>query len=322
MKNILVSGACALMGYGILKSLRMSNRNYNLIGTTIYDYDDSVAPKYCDTVLKAPLTLSDGFIDWLMNVIREYEVDLIIPSFEIDVNFWSKKKYLLENSRAKLVLNNVDLISLCEDKWKFYEELKVNNCPFVIPSSLSSDFKRLKTQFGLPLILKPRRGSASKGIVKVLNEETFYLHKDEIGEKLMVQPLIGTEEEEYTTGAFCDGKGGYYAIITLRRKLSAEGYTNKAEVIENTNIQEAVFNICKILKPLGPTNFQFRLHNNQFQLLEINPRFSASTAIRSAFGYNDAVMAVDYFLESEAPEQPIIRKGKAIRYIEEHIYYS
>lgn len=113
----------------------------------------------------------------------------------------------------------------------------------------------------------------------------------------MVQPLIGKDHEEFTSGAFCDGNGGYLAIITFKRKLSKEGYTNKAEVFESKQIENAVLDICKILKPIGPTNFQFRIHNGLFKLLEINPRFSSTTSMQCAFGYNDASMAIEYYLK-------------------------
>ena len=41
MKNILISGTSGIIGYGILRSLKLSNENLKLIGTTIYS--DSVA---------------------------------------------------------------------------------------------------------------------------------------------------------------------------------------------------------------------------------------------------------------------------------------
>ena len=107
---------------------------------------------------------------------------------------------------------------------------KDKNCEFAIPSSLSCDFDELEAEFGLPMILKPRKGSASRGIVKISNKQSFERYKDEIGTKLMVQPLIGSEDEEFTSGAFCDGNGAYYTIITFKRKLSKEGYTDRAEV--------------------------------------------------------------------------------------------
>jgi len=322
MKNILVSGACGLLGYGILTSLRRSESPYRLIGSTIYDYHDSVAPKFCDIVVKVPLTLSEGFIDCLLHIIAEYKIDLIIPAFEIDVTFWGKHYKLLEQTGAKVVLNNPDLIALCDDKWEFYKVMKKNNSPYTIPSSLSSNFKELESEFEMPLLLKPRNGMASRGIIKVNDKKIFDLYKEKIGKELMVQLFIGTDDEEFTTTAFGDGQGGYNAIISFRRVLSREGYTNKAEVFESKQIEEVVLDLCKLFRPIGPTNFQFRFHKGTYYLLEINPRFSSSTSMRSAFGYNDPIMAVEYYLEGKFPKQPKIRMGKAIRYIEDHIFFS
>lgn len=318
----MVSGACGLLGYGVLKSLRRSETPYKLIGTTIFEYEDSVAPKFCDILLKVPLTLSEGFKDRLLKIISEHEIDLIIPTFEIDVTFWAENSNLLKETGTKVVTNNPDLIRLCDDKWEFYKVMKHNNSPYVIPTTLCSDFNELDEEFGLPLLLKPRHGMASRGIVKVYDQRTFELHKEEIGKKLMIQPLIGKDDAEYTVGAFCDGKGGYDAIITFKRYLSKEGYTNKAEVVEDKQIETAVLELCKIFKPIGPTNFQFRVHEGAYHLLEINPRFSASTSMRAAFGYKEALMAIEYYLDGKSPKQPKIRKGKAIRYIEDHIFYS
>jgi carbamoyl-phosphate synthase large subunit len=320
MTNIWVTGASSLIGYGILKSIRSTKKPYRLIGTTIHK--NSIAPSFTDVCIKAPFSGTDGYIDWVTSVIKDHNIDLIIPSFEEDVFFLTDHREQIELTGAKLVLNTFDLVHLCQDKWEFYQVLKNNDCPYVIPSSLSSEFHELEGKFALPLLLKPRRGNASKGIVKVLNEEDFKLHKAGIGQNLMVQPLIGKDDEEFTTSAFCDGKGGYYAIITLKRELSKEGYTNLAEVIDSKQIEEAVLNICKILKPIGPTNFQFRTHNGVLYLLEINPRFSSSTSMRNAFGYNDALMSIEYFLDEKIPRQPKIRNGKAIRYIEDFIVYS
>jgi len=320
MTNIWVTGASSLIGYGILKSIRSTKKPYKLIGSTIHK--NSIALAFTDVCIEAPFSGKEGYIDWVISVIKDHNVDLVIPSFEEDVNFLNNHRKQIELTGAKVVLNSFELVNLCNDKWEFYKVLKSNNCPYVIPSSLSFEFHELGNEFGLPLLLKPRQGNAGKGIVRVYDQETFDLHKNGIGKKLMVQPLIGKDDEEFTTGAFCDGNGGYHAIITFKRELSKKGYTDKAEVYKSEQIEEAVLDICKILKPIGPTNFQFRFHNGVCQLLEINPRFSSSTSMRSAFGYNDALMAMEYFLEGKISQQPKIRNGKAIRYIEEFIFYS
>jgi len=55
------------------------------------------------------------------------------------------------------------------------------------------------------------------------------------------------------------------------------------------------------------------------KLLEINPRISSSTSIRSLLGYNESKMAVEYFLENKMIEQPDLKQGKVIRYIEDFL---
>ena len=320
MKKILVSGASGIVGYGILKSLNQSKKELQLFGTTIFE--DSVAPAFSDVFIKAPLTNDAGYIDWLLGIINTHKIDMIIPGIDADMYKWAENIEVLESSGAKVMMNNLALISLCKDKWAFYEYLSNTNNVNTINSSLADTFDEVFEQFGLPLLLKPRHGFGSKGIVRVYDKNTFLQHKENIGQTLMVQPLIGNDDEEYTTSAFCDGEGGFLASMTLKRKLSKDGFTDKAEVVEPEGIEEVLKSLCKTFNPLGPTNFQFRMQDGILKLLEINPRVSSSTSIRSSFGYNESLMAVEYYLENKKPVQPIIRQGKAVRYIEDYIFYK
>lgn len=320
MKTILVSGASGIVGYGTLRSLKSTGKDLILIGTTIYE--DSVAQAFCDIFEKAIPTTDEKYMDWLLSIIKNYNVDLIIPGIEADLYTWSSHKETIENAGAILLTNNLSLIELCKDKWTFFNELSKINSPYLIKTSLDTEFHVIVEKFGLPFLLKPKRGFASKGIVKVTSEEIFDLHKGHIGEVLMVQEIVGNEEEEFTTSAFCDGKGSYYASMTLRRKLAKDGYTDRAETYKLENIDEVLNHFCKYLKPIGPTNFQFRRQNGELKLLEINPRISSSTSIRTAFGYNESEMVVDYYLENKEPVQPKLRNGKAVRYTEDKIFFD
>lgn len=320
MRTILVTGANAIIGYGILRSLRKSGLDLKLVGTTIFD--DSVAEGFCDIFEKAPLTNHEGYIDWLLNIIKKHRIDLIIPGREDDVFHWNEHISKIKDSGVKVLLNNSNLIALCKDKWVFYNTLREKGSDYLIETSIDSDFDLLADKFGLPFILKPRNGSGSRGIIHVDSAETFLKHKHNFGTLLMAQPIIGNDDEEFTTSSFCDGFGGFYAIITLRRKLSKDGYTEKAEVVSIDKINSAVLKLCCYLNPIGPTNFQFRKHGDDLKLLEINPRMSSSTSIRAAFGYNESKMAVEYYLENKKPHQPSIKQGKALRYIEDFIFYE
>ncbi|MHA7653885.1 ATP-grasp domain-containing protein [Mycobacterium sp. ML4] len=319
-KTILVSGASGIVGYGALKSLRAADDTYNLIGTSVYA--DSVAPAFCDTFELAPYTTDPAYVDWLCNVIVKHKVDMIIPGINDDVLKWNRYRDQLESTGTKPLLNNSALIDLCADKWLFYQELHRDASKYSIESRLDGTFAELESAYGLPFLLKPRRGFASKGIVVVESKELFDKYKADVGEVLMAQPLIGNDDAEYTVSGFFDRDSKLCCLIGLRRKLAKEGFTDKAFVEMPVHAEEAIKELSALLKPEGPTNFQFRLHNDELKLLEINPRISSATSIRTAFGYNECSMAVQYHLCGAVPNQPAIRCGYAVRYTEDHIFYD
>jgi carbamoyl-phosphate synthase large subunit len=142
-----------------------------------------------------------------------------------------------------------------------------------------------------------------------------------MGELLMAQPLIGHDEAEYTVAVFGDAMGDYSAEITMRRTLSPQGFTEQAVVCELPGATATLKELCQHFKPVGPTNFQFRVHEGALKLLEINPRISSSTSIRAACGYNESMMAVRYFMDGALPRQPKVRPGRAVRYTEEVVTF-
>lgn len=314
MTTVLVSGASGIVGYGILRSLK--NRGYRLIGITIYK--TSPANCFADIVLQPPMTTDESYIPWLVNTIKEYKVDIIIPAIEADMSAWNKHRKELEQTGTFVMLNNYELIELCLDKWSFYQKLKENNFKYAIESSLEPDFNKFST----PFLLKPRCGFGSRGIVKVEDRETFDKFKNEIGRNLMMQEFVGNADEEYTASGFFDKKSNLKAFMVMKRKLSKQGFTEIAQTVDESELKEILIELAQIFKPVGATNFQFRKHHGSWKLLEINPRISSSTSLKTAFGYNECQWSIDYFLGNKEITQPIIKKGSAIRYTEDFIIYD
>jgi carbamoyl-phosphate synthase large subunit len=320
MRRIYVSGASGLVGYGILKSLRQSKQKYFLLGSSIHK--NSIAPIFCDSFEIAPKSDSSNYIKWLVSILKKYKIDIMFPGIEVDMYKWSYNLKQIKNTKAFPVLNQPQLIFLCEDKWKFYKFLKSKKNSCVIRTCLVNNYKNLTEKYKTPFLLKPRKGFGSKGVVKIYSKEQFEIYKNDIGNKLMVQPYVGSEDEEYTVSIFGDGIGSYFAIIAFKRRLSPEGYTAIAETTDENQFIEIISKLCKLFKPIGPTNFQFRLDKNEIKLLEINPRISSTTSIKSILGYNESLMSIEFFLNKRKISQPKIQKAKVIRYIEDHIFYE
>ncbi len=318
MTRVLVTGVGAIIGYGILKSLRKAEPDIELIGADAYD--DAVGQRWCDRFHQVPLTAASGYPQALKRILVEERIDFVIPGIEQDCHFFSDNRALF--GELAVCLNDQRLIDISKDKWATYQELQVVFPEISIPSFDKGDFEELAGIIGLPFIVKPRRSYASKGLVRVSNAETFAPLASSMGSHLIAQPLIGTDDEEYTVSAFGDGRGGCLAHIVLQRKLAMDGSTAKATVRQDLDIENVLVPLFAHFKPVGPTNLQFRRDGSGWKLLEINPRISSATSIRAAFGYNEAAMALDFFLHKKPVNQPEIHPGKAVRYIEDSITYD
>nr|WP_198029546.1 ATP-grasp domain-containing protein [Bradyrhizobium sp. WSM3983] len=247
---------------------------------------------------------------------------MAFPGIDADMYKWADHVAEIDATGTNVVLNSRELISRCSDKWAFYERQLELMPTYAIPSYLEMDFDFLKEKCGLPFLLKPRRGFGSKGIVAVETAEQFARIAPATKATLMAQPIVGRDDEEFTVSAFCDGHGDYSAFMALRRKLSKDGFTEKAAVVDQAEFSEPIRDLCRAFAPIGPTNFQFRKTGHGLKLLEINPRISSSTSIRAAFGYNEALMAVEMAVEKRMPVQPEIKRGRAVRYTEDFIFYD
>ena len=320
MKTVMVTGTGAIIGYGVLKALRDTRPDFKLVAADIFP--DAVGQYWADAFEVAPMTSSANYKLWLQDCIRKHDVDLLIPGIEQDVFCYACAPEIFSGLGVHVVLNRPELINLCRDKWEMHEALESLGHPVRIPSRLSGEFDELAGAFGVPFLLKPRVGYASKGLMRIASREDFELHSHRLGEELMAQPIVGRDEEEYTVGVFGDGSGAVNALIILQRTLSKEGATSKASVRHLPGLEEVVRELSLSFRPLGPTNFQFRRDGEKWWLLEINPRISSSTSLRAAFGYNEAEMCVRYYLEGVRIKQPAIRDGHAVRYIADLVRFE
>ncbi len=317
--NVLVTGVGAIIGYGIISSLKKSKYDCHIVGMDIFS--DAVGQVWCDDFIKAIPAADDGYIRFLKDTIDKYRIDLVFFGTEQEIEKCFNSKKELGDHYRRLVINNDGIFELSRDKWDTMCFLRDNGFRH-IKSSISFDFDEAKKAFGLPLLLKPRRSYASKGICTVSSEEDYNTWKKEQGEQFMVQEYIGDDDHEYTVSTFGFGDGSCIKPIVMRRKLSKAGATDKAYVSVIPEIEEEIYSIAKILSPVGPTNFQYRYSKGEYYLLEINPRISSSTSIRTAFGYNEAEMCIEYFINGIKPGNPNIRTGRAYRFITEAIIYE
>ncbi len=314
--TVAVTAVGALIGQGIIRSLRLAGLSVRVIGI---DRDpNGIGRHCCDAFFAKPSVEeeTEEYRNFWRDLLVHEAIDLVLPGLELDVLFFSRNRAAFADIPTRLVLNDPNLIELAQDKWDFGCELQRLGLP-AIPSRLGAGWAQCTRDLGLPLILKPRQGNGSRGIAVLRDEDDFNYWSRKAKDAFLIQKFIGSDDQEFTVGAFGFGDGTALPSIIFRRKLSVAGNTQYAEVVEHAVLAETVEKMAAIFKPLGPTNYQFRMDGETPYLLEINPRFSSSTSLRAAFGYNEAAMSVDFFLHGRRPDAPEIRSGRGWRYYED-----
>jgi len=320
--NVLVTGVGAIIGQGIVKSLRVARPDIRIVGV---DRSEDGPGRYCCDVFHVKPRVDEStqeYVTFWQQLLQKEDVALVLPGLDVDMHFLLTKKATLEQNGCRIALNNPTLIAQAYDKWLFGEQLHSHGF-HRIPATLERSWAGCRQVLGEgPLLLKPRKGNGSRGIARIEDEAEFRYWSRKSDGDFMVQKFIGSDELEFTAGAFGLGGGRSLPPIIFRRRLSIAGNTQFAEVFSNDTLSDQVARLASHFQPLGPTNYQFRMDGDIPYLLEINPRFSSSTSLRTAFGYNEAAMTVAYYLDGVQPTPPNIRPGRAWRYFEDYVTYA
>lgn len=321
--SIAVTGVGAIIGQGIIKSLRQSAYSVRIVG--VDRNCNSPGPFLCDAFEQKPGASEDSqaYLDYWARIVHVHKIDLILPGLELDMTFFDRHRPVFAGLGVKVALNRTELIEACADKWEFGQVLESIGYP-TIPSLRPASWPEAVATLGdAPLLLKPLHGNGSRGIVLIEDEGDFDYWQRKTRTPWMLQRIVGSANEEYTVGLFGLGDGRHLGPLIFRRRLSAAGNTLEAEVVpEHAIIEAAVGRLCQHFMPLGPSNFQFRVEGDTAYLLEINPRFSSSNSLRTAFGFNEAEMAIQLYLLGVEPDEPRIGAGKAWRYTEDFVTHA
>ena len=316
----MISGAGAVIGQGIISSLRTVQCEYRLV--SIDANPNSVGFQWSDAHYVVPRVDEASWGECLVDICKKEEVRLILPGIEQDVKALIKiREQLKESTKAFALLNSFHALEVGFDKWKLYQLVRQHNITVPQTWLLSDIDSQSCCEFSYPMLLKPRAGMAAKGIYRVEDKETFlFWAKRVCSQDYIIQESVGDENEEYTVSIFGYQDGSLSIPFCLKRRLNY-GSTFEAETVDDAVVSQTVTKLAGLLKIIGPTNFQFRKGSDEYVLLEVNPRFSSSTSIKSAFGFNEPLMAVKSFLDRVSQVPLKFKKGRCSRYIADSITF-
>jgi carbamoyl-phosphate synthase large subunit len=308
---VLVTGAGALLGQGILRCLQEERLKYRIV-TADPDFRSSghwLGDKAC----YLPPAKSQDYLDELKKIILAEKVEFILVGTDVELPILAANRSALKHSLGvNVVISPSSVIEIANNKWLTAEFLRTSSFPYPV-SALATEHEQVKQRFGsgpFPLIAKPVDGARSKGLRRI-NSISDLAEILNLPGSLVVQEFLPEDEGEFTAGCLVFN-GKCYAAVVMRRDLR-DGNTYRAYSDITSRFDKFISKVAEKLGVEGPCNFQFRIRNGEPVIFEINARFSGTTPLRLIFGFNEVAAVLDYYISGVVPEQPKILSGVVLR---------
>lgn len=330
LNKVLIAGiGGASLGTEILKCLRLVDK-YEIYGCdispTAYGLFESGFKKTFHIDMK----------DYVQNVLKvclETGCKWVIPGGEQPTKLLVEASNYFKKEGISFLTNSTDVVKLCSDKNQTFKILKEQgiHIPRTIAVQEISDINYV----GLPCIIKPATDSGgSVNVFFATTTEEAWIYADYIkrnGNNPIAQEYIDIAAGgEFTIGVLSLPNQNIIGSIALKRDLNAKlsvSYSGRGGIIssgysqgfinEYSNLCSQAEHVASIIGSRGPLNIQARVRDGILLPFEINPRFSASTYLRTLAGFNEVDMFLQYFISGEIGERPKIRSGWYLRSLTE-----
>lgn len=251
--------------------------NINLFGASgKSDHGEYVFKNYIGNV---PYINTAEFIPFLNKIIKDFEIDIIIPTHDDVVLKLAENK---DNINAKVLMHGLSQAKICRSKKLTYQQFNNSDfCPKVY-----NDLDSINT---FPVFIKPDNGQGGKGAFVLYNKHE---HTNiNINDYVICEYLPG---EEITVDCLTNYKGELLFIGPRIRNRVSNGISTRSHNIELVDEIRIIANtINDNLKLNGLWYFQLKKDKEgKFKLLEISLRISGTMSLFRVRGVNFPLLAV------------------------------
>lgn len=239
-----------------------------------------------DRCIAIPIAISENFAEAVKTVCRDLRIDVLVPGVDEELQILGSLKG--EVGWPIIMLPDNSFIELMLDKQACAEALHSNglSAPLTLPVSRADEI-------GFPLIIKPRSGRGSRGVMKIDHPSQVSAYLTLYG----VDPTAVIAQEwirgqEYTIFVCPDRQSTLRAVVPVRVDQK-RGVTIRAETEAHPAIVEYAQRFQATFQPNGPYNIQCMVTEDGVVVpFEVNPRISTTFCMSIAAG----VEAIDLFM--------------------------
>ncbi|MFD1334546.1 ATP-grasp domain-containing protein [Oceanobacillus iheyensis] len=251
--------------------------------STLNKIDGKVVATDCD--LKAPgLYFADkyeivpriddtNYITHLLKICEKHNIDGIFSLIDPELEVLAINKDKFDQKSIKLILSPLDMIEKSFDKQKTFNFLTDLSIP-VVPTV--DDYEEAislinNKKFKFPIVVKPRKGSASNGIY-IVNNTSELKNAFTNSVEMVIQPFY--KDKEFGIDVYIDMESGVLVDMFIKEKVvMRSGETDKSISIHNEKIEQLVSDFVLKTDYSGPIDIDCFEKNGEYYISEINPRF-------------------------------------------------
>lgn len=297
MKNIIITSAGKRVS---LVKFFQSELKKNDASAKLYttDMNPLMAPAghVSDGCFKVPRVTSDNYIDTLLQICLDNDINIIIPTIDTELKILSHSKNLFSKKGITALVSDYDFINICRDKRKTATFFQKHNIP--IPQQRD----KLKPVF--PMFAKPYDGSLSTDLHVILKPED--LTQDILDNpKLIFMDYVDKRiYKEFTVDMYYGKDNRVKSIVPRERVEIRAGEINKGITRKNCLVEFLKERLEYIPGVVGCICIQlfFNQSTNSILGIEINPRFGGGYPLSFHAGANYPEFIINEYMLSQPVE--------------------
>ncbi|EKV26037.1 hypothetical protein C882_3324 [Caenispirillum salinarum AK4] len=309
--RVLVTGMGNPLGQNIYKALKMSALPIRIWVMDAVPFSAGLTWEP-DSVV-APLVRAPGYLEEFTDFLGRNAIDIVFFGTEAEPD--ALRPHLdavTARTSTAFALNGADVLRVADDKYLTALALAEAGLdhPASAPGEDADAALALAERAGYPLIAKPRRGSAARGLFRIADRNDLLPH---LRPGVVIQECLLPDDQEYTVGLYRTREGRTVASTVILRNLNF-GLTYKGVLSPHPAIESYAAEVAAALGAVGSVNVQLRLTARGPVAFEVNPRFSSTTPIRAHFGANEPELAIRELVLGEDPAPVAARPGAVLRH--------
>lgn len=336
-----MTGAGAPGGPGIIKALK-KNKEISLHTADMNPY--ASGRFLSDYFHQIPPADNPNFLNHLVDICVKNNIKIIFPLVTKELLKLSKHKQTFAKKGIEVIVSDHDSLRISNDKGRLYSHLysnKINLPRFKVVGNFDDLISGIY-DLGYPnhpVVIKPCIGNGSRGIRVIddkknrfdmlFNEKPSSIYcrlsdiKDTLANREIPEMLISEflPGEELTIDTIIQDKEPQLCLIRARNRMT-EGISTSGTFIENKEVEEYIFQICKSLPGLsGPVGFQLKKSNKgSYLLLESNPRIQGTSIASLGLGINFPQLCIDSMIGKKIKAPSKLSGVSFARYYTEVFY--